>query len=862
VQVPHEERLALLEGQPPRSGQDHGGDAARLAARRVGALEPGPAGELRPHRRAAGAIDAAAAREAVEPGREAGLAAEGRQPAPGGEEGLLRDVLGLGALERRPVREPEHHRPVQLDELGEGALVAGARLLHQLGLAPARRTSGAGSPRRLRHVLESRGGAVGGVARHRASDAPSRLKFTGCGRPEGYHRAVGSFQTALSTAARAAAGDPDALAASRQASAGLAPAERELLAQLGRLLSADPPSPALPAVLGALAGGRLDEARLRFRELAPGERAPVGELGRRVAAGGPRGIATNATPEELLARIGLHEFRPSQRDAVQAALDGRDSLIVMPTGGGKSLCYQLPALASDDLTVVVSPLIALIADQHRRLLAAGGRSAMLASTAAEDENARALAEVRDGRAQIVFCAPERFASAAFRAALAARRIALFVVDEAHCVSEWGHDFRPDYLRLAPVIVQLDRPAVMAATATATPRVQEEIVERLGLQAPLLVRRGFDRPNITFDVVTVDGKGAVERKRALLRGGLADPAARPAIVYCGTRRDTEDVAEILRADGIAAATYHAGMPQEERARTQAGFMDGAVEVVVATNAFGQGIDKHDIRSVWHWALPTSVEAYYQEAGRAGRDGRPAHAVLLAMRGDLGRLIQFIKRSEVPVEEVEALLGRLRAGARDGVAVVDPRAQDDRERVAIAIAERAGAVSLAPAGGGRLALRLSGGADRRAMRAASRAALDRRWTAYAALKTFADGSETCRRRQLLDHFGSDEPGAPVVRCCDVCEPVGLPSAERSSRRRGRTATSTGPPVDGAQLETLRRWRRERSEGKPAYTVATDAVLEELLRRRPVNAEELLELRGIGPSFIARHGEDVLALLQTLG
>ena len=327
---------------------------------------------------------------------------------------------------------------------------------------------------------------------------------------------------------------------------------------------------------------------------------------------------------------------------MQAALDGRDSLVVMPTGGGKSLCYQLPGIASGDLTVVVSPLIALMADQYRRLLLGGHPAAMVASGMDEDAVRAALHAVRSGEARIVFCSPERFASASFLSALSTRTVDLFAVDEAHCVSEWGHDFRPDYLRLRGVIDRLGSPTVMACTATATEQVAEEIQERLGLRDPFVVRSGFDRPNLSFDVVPLEGKGSKARKHMLLSAALADRANRPSIVYCGTRRDVEEVSERLRADGLQAVGYHAGMAADERASAQHRFMEGDADVVVATNAFGMGVDKADVRSVIHWAIPKSVEAYYQEAGRAGRDGEPARAILLAMRADLGRLINFIER----------------------------------------------------------------------------------------------------------------------------------------------------------------------------------------------------------------------------
>jgi ATP-dependent DNA helicase RecQ len=583
----------------------------------------------------------------------------------------------------------------------------------------------------------------------------------------------------------------------------------------------------------------------------------------------PVRAADGLTPDELLHRFGLSAFRPGQREAVQAALDGRSTLLLFPTGSGKSLCYQLPAIADGDgLTVVVSPLIALIADQHNRLTALGIRSAMLASTLSGQEAAGEL-QALGSDAQIVFCAPERFANGAFRRALSNRRIRLFVVDEAHCVSQWGHDFRPDYLRLRPVIEELGGPPVMAATATATPKVADEIVARLGMSEPLIVSRGFDRPNISFDTVQFAGDGAVGRKRATLTGGLADPVNRPAIVYCGTRRDTEELTTELRSQGLAATGYHAGMDADTRAAAQGAFASGDADVMVATNAFGMGVDfPFGVRSVWHWALPASVEAYYQEAGRAGRDGLPARAVMLAMRGDLGRLVKFIQDAELRPEHVAAALRRLDAVAGEGGASIDPRGQSDRDRIALAVAERCGAVALAPAPGGRVAVSLRGPLDMPRAAAECRAARDRRWEAYHALKAFATGDDRCRRQQLLDHFGDPLAPAPIGRCCDVCDPLDwLTVADRAPARRRRSATGdagsapSGPPVDGAEFEQLKRWRADRAEGKPAYTVATNAALEELLRRRPTDAAGLLAIKGIGQSFVAKHGDAILAELTSL-
>jgi ATP-dependent DNA helicase RecQ len=442
--------------------------------------------------------------------------------------------------------------------------------------------------------------------------------------------------------------------------------------------------------------------------------------------------------------------------------------------------------------------------------------------------------------------------------------------------------------------------VMAATATATPRVAEEIAARLGLREWLSVRSGFDRPSLAFDVVSVEGKGAVARKRAALLHVLGDPAARPAIVYCGTRKDTDEVAATIAGEGISAVRYHAGMSPDARRASQEAFMSGSAEVVVATNAFGMGVDKADVRTVAHWALPTSLEAYYQEAGRGGRDGQAARALLLAARMDLGRLIRFINERQTSVEDVKRYVGGLRRGAQEGVVAIGHGELDERERVLLSIAERAGAVELQPGAGGGLRVRLTGQGSPRAAYAAIKAAKDRGWESYRSIERYMTGGEKCRRRQILDHFGDTQAGAPSGRCCDVCDPdpeleramlagragPGQARGRRDKRAEhasgvGRGAGVTGSPtaidgfagsgpppeehaaepVDEGQFEELKAWRWERAEGKPAYTVAANAVLEEVLRRRPKSVEELIEIRGIGPAFCEKHGESLLRALDAL-
>jgi RecQ family ATP-dependent DNA helicase len=355
-------------------------------------------------------------------------------------------------------------------------------------------------------------------------------------------------------------------------------------------------------------------------------------------------------PTEALRRhFGHPGFRPGQREAVDAALAGRDVLVVMPTGAGKSLCYQLPALIDDRLAVVVSPLVALMTDQVSGL---GGAAEMINAQRDPADNRAALERALAGEVRLLYVAPERFGVPGFTERLAAARVGLFVVDEAHCISQWGHDFRPDYMRLGEVVRALGARSTLAATATATQQVQLDVARRLGLENPLRIVTGFERPNLSYDVVPARSDEA--RRRATL-ALLGDPAARPAIVYAGTRKKTDETAEWLeRQLGVVVPAYHAGMDREPRAEAQRMFMSGEAPIVVATNAFGMGVDKANVRTVLHVAVPSSLEAYYQEAGRAGRDGLSARCVLLDDKRDKRLHVYFINQ----LESEEAKSGRWR------------------------------------------------------------------------------------------------------------------------------------------------------------------------------------------------------------
>jgi ATP-dependent DNA helicase RecQ len=492
--------------------------------------------------------------------------------------------------------------------------------------------------------------------------------------------------------------------------------------------------------------------------------------------------------------FGFPAFRPGQLEACEAALADRDVMVVMPTGSGKSLCYQLPALLRDDLTVVVSPLVALMQDQVEALAGRGlgDRVALVNAQRDSSANAATLRRAAGGELRLLYVAPERFAAPRFLEAMAEVRVGLFVVDEAHCVSQWGHDFRPDYFRLADAARMLGAKALVASTATATPRVAHDVVQRLGLRDPLRVATGFDRPNIAFAVA----RPAPGEKRALLVEALREPDALPAIVYAGTRAGSEELArELGAALGVEAAAYHAGLDRERRATVQRRFLADELQVICATNAFGMGVDKPNVRTVVHASVPASLEAYYQEAGRAGRDGRPARALLLAENRDKALHVHFIKRDEIDEQLPGWLADRLWAAADgDGRYSVDAfelvrglGGDGDRLRSLLGHLTRARVISPSPSPPDRVAGRAIAPFDRRAA-ALCRSSVEEgaraRWRQYREIWAYVE-QESCRREAILRHFGDASEPVRQAACCDVCT-TGLVPAP--------------PPPDPVAIETL--------------------------------------------------------------
>ena len=463
-------------------------------------------------------------------------------------------------------------------------------------------------------------------------------------------------------------------------------------------------------------------------------------------------------------KFGYESLYPAQRDAIEAVVAGRDTLVIMPTGSGKSAIYQIAGLMLQGPTIIISPLLALQRDQVQSLEEEGVEAAALNSSEPQSERDEALSELEEDEVEFLFMAPEQFAREETLQLIKDAGPSLFVVDEAHCISEWGTTFRPDYLRLGAVIEALGHPTVLALTATASEPTRREIVERLGMRDPQVLVTGFDRPNIWLGVEHYHDE-TVKRRALVDRVAETDGSG---IVYAATRKHAEEVAAALSEVGVAALVYHAGVPAGERRDAEQRFLDDEIRVMVATNAFGMGIDKPNVRFVFHHDIPESVDAYYQQIGRAGRDGEPATTILYYRPQDLALHRFFGGTGKVGPEELEQIAAAL--DCEEG-SVDDVELQEDtglsaaKVHTALTRLEEVGAIDILPTGEvveiervERPEVIAEAADEEKRRREADNSRLEM-MRGYAEL-------QDCRRTYLLNYFG-EQPREPRCGRCDNCE-----------------------------------------------------------------------------------------------
>ena len=582
-------------------------------------------------------------------------------------------------------------------------------------------------------------------------------------------------------------------------------------------------------------------------------------------------VASSPTPSDVLHRIfGFPEFRGQQEQVVSRVLAGQRTLAIMPTGAGKSLCYQLPAVIMDGTCIVISPLIALMHDQMRAADAVGIRAATL--TSADDNRAETISRFRAGELDLLYVAPERASGQEFRTLLRETKIALFAIDEAHCVSEWGHDFRPDYRLLRPLLDDFAEVPRLALTATADTHTRDDIAEQLGIPHDGVMVAGFDRPNIRYAAEAAPNSGIAALVKGLQGAG---------IVYAQTRDRTEKIAAQIAETGRKALYYHAGMEPQIRARAQAEFVSSEDMVIVATVAFGMGIDKPDVRFVVHAGLPKSIESYYQESGRAGRDGDPAVAHMLWSAGDFTRA--RMRLNELPPERREAELARVAAlsylvetaGCRRAVLLRHfgesppelcgncdnclnaPDVHDATElsRKLLSAAYRTGQMF----GMGHLEKVLTGSKDDRITQLGHDQLSVFGIVGKAEAAMLKPLSRTLQARGAMvanEHGGLKLAGdARAIMRGDQNIQIAIVKPD-NKRRAGRPDNPVGNPL----FEALRAKRRALAEavGVPPYVIFHDATLREMALAKPANIHALGRISGVGARKLEAYGEDFLSVI----
>ncbi len=594
---------------------------------------------------------------------------------------------------------------------------------------------------------------------------------------------------------------------------------------------------------------------------------------------------TAASLHQTLKRVfGYESFRPHQEEIIRGIVGGEDAFVLMPTGGGKSLCFQIPALHRPGVGVIVSPLISLMKDQVDALTANGVAAACYNSSLSETEARRTLARFHAGELELLYVAPERLMSESFLERLQGMAIALFAIDEAHCVSQWGHDFRPEYIKLGRLRKLFPSVPLVALTATADPQTRVDIIQRLGIGAGACHVTGFDRPNIRYTVV--------EKQKPFqqLQGFLSGRSDEAGIVYALSRKRVEEVAEKLKSAGISAAAYHAGLPDRERSRVQEAFQRDDIRVVVATVAFGMGIDKPNVRFVVHYDLPKNIESYYQETGRAGRDGLPAEALLLFGYGDIAISRGLIEsggnpeQNRIELQKLNAMVGLAEALTCRRRVLLGYFGEELEEEcgncdLCLNPPERFDATVEAQKALScvfRVGQRFGMGHVIEVLRGSHNQRITT--LGHDRLSTYGIGKEISQDawgsliRQLihLGYLSQDMGNYSVLKLTAKARPL-LKGEERLTLARPRVRVAAGRQTtkrgkeklvyDPALFQELRTLRKQLADEQqvPPFVIFGDATLVEMAAYRPRDSEELIKINGVGAHKLGRYGEPFLQVIR---